>query len=325
MSNSLTLRPSLNAQLPHPSHTPFKGTQYLSLPLVGSPRLNTTIGQLIWRLSIVSWRKVPCMERTRTYWKEASIYDYSLVDWKGTYLLFWGVATDLYSWRLREFSRRLFNFCFPVNYHNLQRDKIATFNMQNNLTLREYLHNSMKCGTLLASETTAWKSTISGKAHGKTSSVTSGRISWTRRSRVWKKLWRPPRSSRSRDLLWLGSGKVSPASAKTAQWLEVWLRHLKRWEKLTTKGLDVANEGNRTGIQINLGFPSPSHPRRRTRHAQITARRKPLPVQSWARTRSDVKPRGSALFAAERATSWGIAPRGIGWHLPHKYPFWKLL
>jgi len=33
----------------------------------------------------------------------------------------------------------LFNYCFPVNYRNLQRDKIAAF-MQNNLTVREYLH-----------------------------------------------------------------------------------------------------------------------------------------------------------------------------------------
>ena len=49
------------------------------------------------------------------------------------------VAADPYSWRLREFFRHLFNFCFPVNYCNLQRDKIATF-MQNQLTVREYLH-----------------------------------------------------------------------------------------------------------------------------------------------------------------------------------------
>jgi len=49
------------------------------------------------------------------------------------------VAPDPYSWRLREFFKRLFNFCFPVNYRNLQRDKIAVF-VQNNLTVREYLH-----------------------------------------------------------------------------------------------------------------------------------------------------------------------------------------
>ena len=49
------------------------------------------------------------------------------------------VAIDPYSWCLREFFRRLFNYCFPVNYRNLQCDKIAAF-LQNNLTVREYLH-----------------------------------------------------------------------------------------------------------------------------------------------------------------------------------------
>jgi len=49
------------------------------------------------------------------------------------------VAIDPYSWRLRGFFRRLFNYCFPVNYRNMQHDKIAAF-MQNSLTVREYLH-----------------------------------------------------------------------------------------------------------------------------------------------------------------------------------------
>ena len=49
------------------------------------------------------------------------------------------VTADPYSWRLCEFFRQLFNFCFPVNYHNLQSDKIAVF-MQNQLTVSEYLH-----------------------------------------------------------------------------------------------------------------------------------------------------------------------------------------
>ena len=49
------------------------------------------------------------------------------------------VAADPYSWCLHEFFRRLFNFCFPVNYCNLQCDKIAVF-MQNQLTVSEYLH-----------------------------------------------------------------------------------------------------------------------------------------------------------------------------------------
>ena len=49
------------------------------------------------------------------------------------------VTADPYSWCLCEFFRRLFNFCFPVNYRNLQRDKIAVF-MQNQLTVSEYLH-----------------------------------------------------------------------------------------------------------------------------------------------------------------------------------------
>lgn len=38
------------------------------------------------------------------------------------------VTADPYSWRLCEFFRQLFNFCFPVNYHNLQSDKIALAN-----------------------------------------------------------------------------------------------------------------------------------------------------------------------------------------------------
>jgi len=49
------------------------------------------------------------------------------------------VAIDPYSWRIREFFKQLFNFCFPVNYRNQQHNKITTF-MQNNLTVREYLH-----------------------------------------------------------------------------------------------------------------------------------------------------------------------------------------
>jgi len=49
------------------------------------------------------------------------------------------VAIDPYSWCIREFFKQLFNFCFPVNYRNQQRDKVATF-MQNSLTVREYLH-----------------------------------------------------------------------------------------------------------------------------------------------------------------------------------------
>ena len=49
------------------------------------------------------------------------------------------VAPNPYSWRLPDFFKRLFNFSFLVNYRNMQRDKIATF-MQNNLSVREYLH-----------------------------------------------------------------------------------------------------------------------------------------------------------------------------------------
>jgi len=62
------------------------------------------------------------------------------------------VVPDPYSWRLHEFFKHLFNFCFPVNYCNMQQDKIATF-VQNNLSVREYLHelnemwNTVKSGS----------------------------------------------------------------------------------------------------------------------------------------------------------------------------------
>ena len=58
---------------------------------------------------------------------------------KGCTLYAKEVAANPYSWHLREFFRHLFNFCFPVNYRNLQHDTIATF-MQNQLTVGEYLH-----------------------------------------------------------------------------------------------------------------------------------------------------------------------------------------
>ncbi|KAI6010273.1 hypothetical protein EDC04DRAFT_2960670 [Pisolithus marmoratus] len=50
------------------------------------------------------------------------------------------VSGDPYKWQLSDFFMELFNYCFPVNFCLLQREKLKSC-YQNSKTVKEYLHN----------------------------------------------------------------------------------------------------------------------------------------------------------------------------------------
>ncbi|KIN96089.1 hypothetical protein M404DRAFT_164089, partial [Pisolithus tinctorius Marx 270] len=49
------------------------------------------------------------------------------------------VSGDPYKWRLSDFFMELFNYCFPINFHLQQREKLQAC-YQNSKTVKNYVY-----------------------------------------------------------------------------------------------------------------------------------------------------------------------------------------